>query len=91
MKNDNPGWDVLLEVAWDTALANAETQPAASPAREAAGPGDEPAARAVEVVTRAPASPAAREPGGRLSGTQLGGIALAILAALAGWRLWRAG
>lgn len=88
VKNENPGWDLLLKVDWESALASvgeegplAEKEITSSSAVVTPGP--------VETVEIAPT--AVIEPPGRagLSWATLGGIGLAVIFALAGWRLWR--
>jgi hypothetical protein len=88
VKNENPGWDLLLKVDWETALASvvggepdAEEQTPAPSADAKPGP--------VETVVIAPAAVAAPPEKTGLSWRTLGGIGLALIFALAGWRLWR--
>lgn len=102
VKNGNPGWDLLLQVDWERALAEAEAEtaadhdpdantptPVAVPDITAAPTPPRPAAAVAETVTGVSAVSPRRDPRFGLSRTQLGGIGLAIMAALAGWRLWR--
>ena len=79
MKDGNPGWDLLLKIDWEHALA-------AVGAAAEDGPQSEPP----ETVSVSPT--VAPTPGTALglSRTQLGGIAFAAMVAFAGWRLWQA-
>lgn len=79
VKNENPGWDLLLKVDWESALS-------AGPA-ETAAPIPQPTPAETVVI-----SPAAEPPGEKPKGISvaaLGGLALALAFAIAGWRLWR--
>lgn len=89
IKNGNPGWDVLMRVDWEAALEAVAASDAGGPAATdvgGSGGGDN---GPVDTVTVEPARGADGKIRGGLSRPQLGGIGLAILAALAGWRLWR--
>lgn len=86
VKNENPGWDLLLKVDWENALAEADA--AEAPEESEAGP-DPAGGHPTETVTvsPAPAISAGKPPG--LPWATLGGIGLALVFALAGWRFWR--
>lgn len=89
IKNGNPGWDILLQVDWEAALEAGGMIDGGGPIggdhTAPVGPGRGP----VEAFTVEPAGSAGGEARGGLWRPQLGGIGLAILAGLAGWRLWR--
>ncbi|MCB1204427.1 MAG: hypothetical protein KDN18_09220 [Verrucomicrobiae bacterium] len=90
VKNENPGWDLLLNVDWEGALeAVSADREADSEISSAAVAPSEMEASPVETVVIAP--PPAEAPGRNsgLSRTTLAGIGLALIFALAGWRLWR--
>lgn len=90
VKNENPGWDLLLKVDWEGALETVTRGEGVEPEEPAAAfPAGGAAAGAVETVVIAPASPAASGKVPGLSRTALLGIGLALIFALAGWRLWR--
>jgi hypothetical protein len=88
VKNENPGWDLLLKVDWESALASdGEEDPGSEEETTAASTETKP--EPVETVEIAPTSVVEppKQPG--LSWATLGGIGLAVIFALAGWRLWR--
>lgn len=85
VKNDNPGWDLLLKVDWESALSRAAEAPQSS-APTASPP--VPASDPVEITVTPAASPALSDRTPRLS-WDIVGIGLAVIFALAGWRLWR--
>ncbi len=85
VKNENPGWDLLLQADWEASLAGANATKAVTDTDSTP-----PAEALSETVVIAPGALAAPvEPSGLSWGT-LGGIGLALIFALAGWRLWRA-
>lgn len=90
VKNDNPGWDLLLKVDWETALAQAGEEPdkTAPPAVPAPSVEEKPATTSETVVISPSASAATTKRDGP-SWLTLGGIGLAAIFLLAGWRLWR--
>lgn len=88
VKNENPGWDLLLKVDWETALASVgEDEPVAE--EETAAESTEPKPEPVETVEIAPSAVVEPPKPAGLSWATLGGIGLAVIFALAGWRLWR--
>lgn len=89
VKNENPGWDLLLKVDWETSLETASAEHEAESEESAADPPSEAVTGPVETVVIAPppAETPGRSPG--LSWSALAGIGLALIFALAGWRLWR--
>jgi len=88
VKNENPGWDLLLKVDWETALASVgEDGPVAEEETTAASA--EPKPESVETVEIAPSAVAAAPKHRGFSWVTLGGVGLAMIFALAGWRLWR--
>lgn len=89
VKNENPGWDLLLKVDWETALAavgdeECVTKEDATPASSV-----ELKPEPVETVEIAPAVVVDPPKRAGLSWLTLGGIGLAVIFVLAGWRLWR--
>ena len=92
MKDGNPGWDLLLKVDWEHALAAADASAdAGDPADPvAAVSGGESNREPPETVSFSARPAPVPGTGFGLSRAQLGGIGLAALVALAGWRLWRA-
>ncbi|PAW64453.1 MAG: hypothetical protein B9S36_02495 [Verrucomicrobiia bacterium Tous-C2TDCM] len=90
VKNENPGWDLLLKVDWETSLASVGVEETIAVKETAAAP-SEPKAETSEVVQTVEIAPAAPDPPKQvgLSWLTLGGIGLAVIFALAGWRLWR--
>ncbi len=83
VKNENPGWDLLLNVDWDQALATAGKNAASEPATAAAA-----VAEAVQEVT-APQT-VITQPVSESSGSRKGwAIAAALLLGLAAWQLLR--
>lgn len=89
VKNENPGWDLLLKVDWETALESVGDDAPAT--KEDATPASsvEPKPETVETVEIAPAAVVESPKQAALSWLTLGGIGLAVIFALAGWRLWR--
>lgn len=88
VKNENPGWDLLLKVDWENALARAGEEP--DPAEEETpAPSAEAKPGPVETVVIAPAAVAAPPKNSGRSWVTIGGIGLAAIFVLAGWRLWR--
>jgi hypothetical protein len=88
VKNENPGWDLLLKVDWETALASVgEEEPGSEEETTAAS--TEPKPEPVETVEIAPSAVVEPPKPAGLSWVTLGGIGLAVIFALAGWRLWR--
>ena len=86
MKNENPGWDLLLNVDWDQALAIAGQSAAAEPAAATAAakpPAEPEAVTTPQTVTLEPVAEAAG------SSTKGWAIAAALLLALAARRLLR--
>ena len=88
VKNENPGWDLLLKVDWEAALAFVgEEDPGSEEETTAASAESKPEpVETVEITPTADVEPP-KQPG--LSWATLGGIGLAVIFALAGWRLWR--
>lgn len=86
VKNENPGWDLLLKVDWESALAEADA--AEAPEESEADP-DPASGSPTETVTVSPASVTSTEKAPGFSWATLGGIGLALVFALAGWRFWR--
>lgn len=88
VKDSNPGWDVLLKTDWQRALAQAgeSSNAQADPTPEAAVP-------ITVAVTAAPPPPApGRQPAASpLPWSTIGGVAAAMLCALAGAILWKSG
>jgi hypothetical protein len=79
VKNENPGWDLLLNVAWETSLA-AVGKTAVTPPAETAALAEPEIVTATQTVTTQPAAqPVAPSKGWA--------IAAALLLALAAWRL----
>lgn len=90
VKNENPGWDLLLKVDWEEALEAVTRGEGVEPEEPASAfPAEGAAAGAVETVVIAPPAPAVPVKGSGLSWAALAGIGLALIFALAGWRLWR--
>jgi hypothetical protein len=94
VKNENPGWDLLLRADWENALAEAGADAAKAsletPVSLEAAPAPESVAEAIaESVVISPlaaeSAPRATDP----PWAMLAGIALALILVLAGWRLWR--
>lgn len=85
VKNENPGWDLLLNVDWESSLAAAGKTAATEPVEPAAAARAEPeVATAPQTVTTQPAA----EPVARSKGWA---IAAALLLGVAAWRLLRRG
>ncbi len=89
VKNENPGWDLLLKVDWETALASIGGKEPAAAEGERSASSAEPKPGPVETVVIAPVAVAGPSKNVGLSWVSLGGIGLAVIFALAGWRLWR--
>lgn len=89
VKNENLGWDLLLKVDWETALASAGEEEPRAAEEKTPPPSPEPRSGPVETVEIAPATVAAPPRSAGLSWVSIGGIGLAAIFALAGWRLWR--
>jgi hypothetical protein len=89
VKNENPGWDLLLKVDWETALASIGGKETGAAEEERAASSAEPKPGPVETVVIAPVAVAGPSKNVGLSWVSLGGIGLAVIFALAGWRLWR--
>jgi len=88
VKNENPGWDLLLKVDWESALASVgEDEPGSE--EETTVPISESKPDPVETVEIAPSAVAEVPKPAGLSWVPLGGFGLALIFALAGWRLWR--
>jgi hypothetical protein len=89
VKNDNPGWDLLLKVDWETALDSVGGEEPDASEEQTPAPSSDAKPGPVETVVIAPAAVAAPPKKTGLSWAALGGIGLAVIFALAGWRLWR--
>lgn len=84
VKNENPGWDLLLNIDWDQTLAAAGQQAAAT--AEASVPESEPPAESASpqtVITTPEAEPVAQP--------KRWAVAAALFLAFAAWRLLRHG
>ena len=86
VKNENPGWDLLLKTDWETSLAEADVAGKVSETEVETAPAVEPL---VDTVVIAPeeVAPATKRPG--VSWITLGGIGLAVILAFAALQLWR--
>jgi hypothetical protein len=89
VKNENPGWDLLLKVDWETALASVVGEEPGAAEEEKPAPSADAKPGPVETVVIAPAAVAGSPKKAGLPWVTLGGIGLAVIFALAGWRLWR--
>lgn len=89
VKNENPGWDLLLKVDWETALASVGGEETDAAEEETAAPSADAKPGPVETVEIVPTSVVEPPKHTSLSWGTLGGIGLAVIFALAGWRLWR--
>jgi hypothetical protein len=89
VKNENPGWDLLLKVDWESALASVVEEESVATEPETPATNSHPKPGPVETVEIAPTAIVVSPKNAGLSWLTLGGIGLAVIFALAGWRLWR--